>query len=51
MYPDAYDKVEVALQNKGINAIASLITPKLSLFGVIQMWCLKNEGFYIYMVG
>jgi hypothetical protein len=49
MSQEGYDAAVNALQYKNINAIFGLLTPLLSLFGVIMMWNLKKAGFILYV--
>jgi hypothetical protein len=49
MSQESYDIAVSALQYKNINAIFGLLTPALSLVGVIMMWQLKKAGFILYV--
>ncbi len=49
--PMAYQAMLDSMQYKNMNAIFSLITPLISLGGVILMWKMKKSGFYLYLVG
>jgi hypothetical protein len=46
---ESYDNAIAALQYKDINAIFGILTPILSLIGVIMMWNLKKPGFILYV--
>ena len=49
--PTAYQAILDSMQYKNLSAILSLITPIVSLIGVIYMWKLKKMGFFIYIFG
>jgi hypothetical protein len=49
MYPESYEAAVKALQFKNVNAIFGVLTPILSLIGVLLMWNLKKQGFFIYV--
>jgi hypothetical protein len=49
MSQESYDSAVAALQYKDINAIFGILTPSLSLLGVIMMWNLKKPGFILYV--
>jgi hypothetical protein len=49
MSQESYDSAVAALEYKDINAIFGILTPAISLVGVIMMWNLKKPGFILYV--
>ena len=49
--PTAYQAILDSMQYKNLSALLGLITPVISLIGVIFIWKLKKTGFFIYLFG
>jgi hypothetical protein len=49
-YPESYEKAVSSLAYKDIDAIMGIVSPALSLLGVIYMWKLKIQGFFLYLI-
>lgn len=54
--PEAADKLEAALANEGgakkiLTTLLNILAISLCAFGAVQMWNLKQTGFYFYLIG
>ncbi|MBA2610629.1 MAG: hypothetical protein H0U95_01570 [Bacteroidetes bacterium] len=54
--PEAADKLEAALANDGgakkiLTTLLNILAIALCAFGAVQMWNLKQTGFYFYLIG
>ncbi len=54
--PEAADKLEAAIADEGgskkiLTTLLNILAIALCAFGAVQMWNLKQTGFYFYLVG
>ncbi|MBL7912239.1 MAG: hypothetical protein JNJ41_14355 [Bacteroidia bacterium] len=54
--PEAADKMEAALADEGgakkiLTTLLNILAIALCAFGAVQMWNLKQTGFYFYLIG
>lgn len=54
--PEAADKLEAAMADEGgakkiLTTLLNIVAIALCAFGAVQMWNLKQTGFYFYLVG
>ncbi len=54
--PEAADKLEAAMADEGgskkiLTTLLNILAIALCAFGAVQMWNLKQTGFYFYLVG
>jgi hypothetical protein len=54
--PEAADKLEAAMADEGgpkkiLTTLLNILAIALCAFGAVQMWNLKQTGFYFYLIG